>query len=363
LAPIAGRQVTVKRVGGTFERISAFDNLVEAARKAQRGKRFRRDVSEFNLNLERELVGLQHELAGGTYRPGPYKTFAIRDPKPRIISAAPYRDRVVHHAICAVIEPIFERSFIHDSYACRRGKGAHAAVDRLTRLMGRADYAMKLDMRRFFPSVDHAVLRAIVRRKLKCARTLELLDLVIANGDGAPTETDYLPGDDLFTPLERAKGLPIGNQTSQFLANVYLDPLDHFAKETLGCSRYIRYADDIVIVEDDRATLADIRRALSDFALRRLRLRFHVSRADAVPVHCGMTYLGYRVYPTHRLLVRANGVRFARTMRRMQRLFAVGQMTGTEIGKRIVGWIGHAAHADTHGLRTALIEGVVFRRE
>lgn len=363
MAPIGGRQVSMKRTGGTFERIVSFENLIEAARRAQRGKRFRRDVSEFNLNLERELVGLQYELAGGTYRPGPYKTFAIRDPKPRLISAAPYRDRVVHHAICAIIEPIFERSFIHDSYACRRGEGAHAAVARLTHFMQGADYAMKLDVRRFFPSVDQGILMELVRRKLKCPRTLDLLGLVLANGDGAQHEADYLPGDDLLTPLERPRGLPIGNQTSQFLANVYLDPLDHYAKETLGCSRYLRYADDIVILEDDRATLAGIRRALSDFALRRLRLRFHLSRAEAVPVHCGMTYLGYRVFPTHRRLVRANGVRFARAMRRMQRMYAIGRINGEEVGKRIVGWIGHAAHADTYGLRTTLIEGVVFRRE
>ncbi len=137
-----------------FAQITAFDNLLLAARRAQKGKRFKPGCARFNLNLERELLRLQQELVAGTYRHGPYHDFFINDPKRRLISAAPYRDRVVHHALCNVIEPLFDRTFIHDTYACRRDKGTHAAVNRYTHYARRYRYVLKCDVRKYFPSIE-----------------------------------------------------------------------------------------------------------------------------------------------------------------------------------------------------------------
>ncbi|MCP4300601.1 MAG: RNA-directed DNA polymerase, partial [Gammaproteobacteria bacterium] len=181
----------------------------------------------------------------------------IKDPKPRRISAAPFRDRVVHHALCHEVEPIFERGFIHDSYANRCGKGTHAGVERYERFRGGAAYVLRCDIYRYFPAIDHLILKQDLRRRITSSGTLWLLDTII---DGSNPQEPVLlrfPGDDLLTPVERRRGLPIGNLTSQFLANVYLDSLDHFVKEILRCRRYLRYVDDFALFHDDAGQLQE----------------------------------------------------------------------------------------------------------
>ncbi|HMB07556.1 MAG TPA: reverse transcriptase/maturase family protein [Isosphaeraceae bacterium] len=230
----------MKRHGHLWEGMIAFESLHRAAEKARRGKRFRHPAARFFFHLERELWRLHEELATKTYRPGPYRTFFICEPKRRQISAAPFRDRVVHHALTGMLEPIFERSFIHDSYACRKGKGTHAAVDRCQEFARRFRYVLKADVRKFFPSIDHEILKGLVARKVKDPHVLWLVDRIIDHSNPQDPVLAWFPGDDLFTPIERRRGLPLGNQTSQFFANVYLDPLDHFVTDRLGLS-YVRY--------------------------------------------------------------------------------------------------------------------------
>ena len=243
----------MKRLGDVFGRIVAFDNLLLAFRKARRGKRRRPPVASFELRLERELLALQRELLTGDYHPGAYRLFTIYERKPRQIAAAPFRDRVVHHALLNVIEPVIDRRFIADSYACRAGKGTHAAVDRYQHWSRRHAYALKVDIARYFPSIDHDILKEKLRRYLKDGRVLRLFDRII---DGSPPfpdtgSPDYFPGDDLFSPLDRPRGIPIGNLTSQFLANLYLDGFDHFVKEELRVRPYLRYVDGKPPVEPD----------------------------------------------------------------------------------------------------------------
>jgi retron-type reverse transcriptase len=199
-------------------------------------------VARFFFRLEPELVRLQEELTSMTYRPGPYRTFTIYEGKARQISAAPFRDRVVHHALTGILEPIFERSFIHDSYACRKGKGTHAAVDRCQQLARRHAYVLKADVRRFFPSIDHVILKNQIARRIKDPRVLWLVNTIVDHSNPQLPAIMWFPGDDLFTPIERRRGLPLGNQTSQFFANVYLDALDHFVTDRLRFS-YVRYVD------------------------------------------------------------------------------------------------------------------------
>jgi retron-type reverse transcriptase len=233
----------VKTCNHLYDRIISFDNLLLAASKAQKGKRFKDSTALFNLDLEKELVRLHDELRTLRYRHGGYRDFSVFDPKRRLISAAPYRDRVVHHALCNIIEPIFETTFISDSYACRQGKGTHAAVDRYTEFARKNTFVLKCDIRKYFQSIDHAILLERIERRISCIRTLWLIRKVIGSRTDE-TCAFYFDGDDLFTPLERRRGIPIGNLTSQFFANVYLDGFDHYVKEVLRCKYYIRYADD-----------------------------------------------------------------------------------------------------------------------
>ncbi len=350
----------MKRYKHLFEQIISFENLLAATHKARRGKRYKNQPLHFFHRLEVELFTLQHELREGIYRPGAYRTFIVRDTKPRMISAAPFRDRVVHHALCNLLEPIYERSFIYDSYACRKGKGTHAAVDRFQRFLQGAEYVLKCDLRKYFASIDHEILKALLRRKLGCGQTLWLLDTLIDGSNPQEDITDWYPGDDLLAPLMRRRGLPIGNQTSQFLGNVYLDPLDHFVKETLGVRRYVRYVDDFVLLASDRATLWEWKAAIDAFLAERLRLRVHPRKHLVQPAALGLDFLGYRIFPDHRRLRPASGHRFARRLRGLALGYRRGTTTLPQIQRRVSAWLGHARHADSHGLRTALLSSVEF---
>ncbi len=352
----------MKRVGNLWPRLTAFANLLKASRRARRGKRGRENVAAFELNLERELCRLQDELVTRRYTPGPYRSFLIHDPKTRLISAAPYRDRVVHHALCQVLQPVFEPTFIADSYASRLGKGTHAALDRCTQFLRRYPYVLKCDVRKYFPSIDHALLKAQVARKVKDADVLGLVGRIIDHSNPQEEVQEWYAGDDLFTPGERRHGLPIGNQTSQFFANVYLSPFDHWIKDELGIRGYVRYMDDFLIFGDDKAWLAERRAACARF-LDGLRLRLHPNKSVISRTRDGVRFLGLRVFPDHRLLPRENLVRLRRRLRRMQRQYAAGAVAWPEVHGRLMSWQGHARHADTFRLRERIFEEAVFRRQ
>jgi len=408
----------MRRVGGLFERITSFENLLAAARAAYRGKRFLPAPAEFQHGLEPNLLELQEELRSGGYWPGAYHAFWIHDPKRRLISAAPYRDRVVHHAVCRVVEPIFDRTFIFDSYANRLGKGTHRALARCTAFCRRWRFVLKCDIEKFFPSVDHEVLLRLVARKIKCAQTLELLRRIVASSNPQEPVVRYFPGDDLFSPFERRRGLPIGNLTSQFLANVMLNPLDHFVKDhacspafrrswfvvppsgglrpvldedeetrppeggatngagrppeggtTNGAGRppeggttngYIRFADDFLVFGDDKRALAGMREEIGAF-LAPYRLSLHPRKCVIMPVRVGVPFLGWRVFPDHRLLRRSTGVRFQRRLRELAAAFKEGKIGLPDVKASLASWVGHLKHGDTWGLRRRLMGQVTFQ--
>jgi RNA-directed DNA polymerase len=351
----------MKTYGGLHPQICSFENLWEAACRAQRGKRFQQSVAWFNFHRERELFRLQEELLKQTYRPGAYYEFTIYEPKKRLISAAPYRDRVVHHALCNVIEPIFERTFIFDSYACRVGKGTHRAVDRFTQFCRRHRYVLKADISKYFPSIDHAVLKGLIRRKIRDPQALWLIDLIIDSSNPQEPVTAYFPGDDLFTFVERRHGIPIGNLTSQFFANVYLNPLDHFVKEQLHCKCYIRYCDDFVVFADDKYWLHEVKAQIEEY-LTLLRLKLHPRKCQVLPVKDGTDFLGYRIFSKHRRVRRDSIIRFRRRMRRLQGAYARGEIPLSHIRQSIQSWLGHLSHADSYGLRKQLLREIVFVR-
>jgi retron-type reverse transcriptase len=269
----------MKRHNNLWTEVIDFANLIEAARKAERGKRFKPNVLRFNDNFAGELQQLREELESKTYRPGEYFTFEIVEPKKRMISAAPYRDRVVHHALCNVIAPIFERTFIRDSYANRVGFGTHRALRRFTEFARSNRYVLQCDVRKYFPSIDHEILKRIIRRKIKCQDTLWLIETIIDASNEQEEVIEYFPGDELWTPYERRRGLPIGNLTSQFFANVYLNGFDQFVKERLLARYYLRYVDDFALFGDDRFWLAEARKAIEEY-LASLRLVIHPKKRE-----------------------------------------------------------------------------------
>ncbi len=351
----------MKRIGGLWEQLIGFPNLWLAWRRARRGKARSRGAVLFELDLEQNLVDLQAQLAAGTWSPGAYRLFSIYEHKPRLIAAAPFRDRVVHHAVMNLIEPPLDARLIEDCYACRRGRGTHRAVARYQGWARRYAYAMKLDIRRYFPSIDHLLLKDCLARRIKDRAVLALLDRII---DGAPACAEPaapFPGDDLLTPLERPRGIPIGNLTSQFFANLFLDDFDHWVKQGLRCPAYLRYVDDMVLCANDKGRLADWRAAVIE-RLGALRLRLHRNRGQVQRTADGLTLLGYRVFPRFRRLLPENGHRFRRRLRGLAARYAVGRADWPEINARVHAWIGHSRNADTWGLRSAIFGGVIFKR-
>jgi retron-type reverse transcriptase len=341
-----------------FARLSSFENLLRAYQKAALGKRARPNVAAFDYHLEGWLLRLRDQLRHHTYRPGTYRRFTIADPKPRHISAAPFPDRVVHHALCNVIEPLFERRFIADSYANRQRKGIHQALDRCTQFARRYRYVLRCDIVQFFPSIDLAILRRILARGIRDDAILWLCDLILQGGAAELTDHYDLvlfPGDDPAQAAARPRGLPIGNQTSQFWANCYLNPLDQFVKSELRCPAYLRYVDDFLLFADDKATLHRWKTAIIAFLATHLRLTLHEAESVVVPVTTGIPFLGFRVFPTHRRLRRRNGMAFARRYRAMRAAYAAHTLDLATMTARVRGWVAHVGHGDTWGLRCSLL--------
>jgi RNA-directed DNA polymerase len=335
-----------------FEAIVAWDNLWLAYRKAAKGKRGLSPAAAFEHQVADRLLDLQHDLISGTYQPGGYRHFYIHEPKRRKISAAPFRDRVVHHALCNLIEPLFDRRFIDDSYANRIGKGTHAAIDRLQHFARQYRYVLRVDIVKHFPSLDHAVLRNELAAVIGDTRVMWLIDTILASGAGVLAdeyEMVYYPGDDLFA-INRPRGLPIGNLTSQFWANVYLNPFDWFVTREMRCPAYLRYVDDFAIFSDSKRQLWNWKVAIMR-RLERLRLTVHEAAAQVAPVKNGIPWLGFVVYPAHRKLKSRNVIQFTRRFKRNIGAYRARRMSFASLDASVQGWVNHVRYGDAWGLR------------
>ena len=271
----------MKRVGYLFKQTCEFSHLLQSAKKARQGCGWTEETIRFFFHLEPELLVLQREMLDGSYRPGAYRFFEVRDPKQRTIAVAPFRDRVVHHAMVAVMEPIFERSFIHDSYATRKGKGTHLAVTRAQHFCRRWPWYMRMDVEKFFDSVDHNIMLSLVEKKIKDRRFLDLLEHIVRN-----------------TSLANI-ALPIGNLTSQFLANIYLNPFDHLIKEQWHVPGYLRYMDDWVIFAEEKSDLLWMESRIEAFLSKQLRLRLKPTGTWINRTAHGLSFVGWRIFPHH----------------------------------------------------------------
>jgi retron-type reverse transcriptase len=330
--------------GSLFETVVSFGSLLAAFYRARRGKRGRLDVAAFEHALETNLLELQRDLLTGFWQPGAYRNFYVREHKRRLITAAPFRDRVVHHALHNVLEPLFEPRFIHDSYACRKGKGQHRAIDRFQSWARGHRYVLRGDITRFYPSVDHGILLRLLMRRVRDRRVLSLLARILDSGAGIlepEYEVAWFAGDDLFSPLARKRGLPIGNLTSQFFGNVYLNELDHFVKEGMRARCYLRYMDDFAAFGDDKAELHRVRAAMAGF-LGKLRLTFCCRRTRLWQTRDGVEFLGFRVFPGHRRVRKATTYRYGR---HLVRLAGAGRPGGAEVKASLAAWFGHVRHA------------------
>jgi len=330
------------RAGHLFETIASFENLLAAWDDARRGKGGKPGVTRFAFALESELHRIRAELMDGSYRFGPYRVFQVCDTKPRRIVAAPFSDRVVHHAVCRVVEPLLDATLIADTFACRRGKGTLAAMKRVRQFVRAVPhgYALKCDVRRYFASIDRGGLLGILSRKLKDPRLLDLLRRLV---ESAPAG-EAGPG----------KGIPIGNLTSQVFANAYLSPIDHLIKEGLRVRRYARYVDDLVVVDASKDRLWEVANAVAA-GLTGLGLALHPRKVSVRPVTSGVDFVGYVVFPDTVRMRGANVLRFRRHERWLRREVAAGRRTAADYWSSIDGWVGHAVHARTRGLIATLL--------
>jgi retron-type reverse transcriptase len=327
----------MRRHNNLYSRIHDFENLHLAYRKASLGRRFSSEVLQFHKNLEENLIEIQNELILGTYEPRPYRTFTIFEPKERIIHVAPFRDRIIHHAVMNIIEPIWDRLFIYDTYACRKGKGTHAGVLRTVEFLRAAEtkrgktYCFQGDISKCFPSINHHILMRIIKRKIKCKGTLRLIEKIIFNG-GAPENPD-------------SHNLPIGNLISQWSANLYLSELDYFVKHELRVKYYVRYMDDFILLSNDKKRLHGYRREIESFLWDTLRMKLN-PKSDTYPASRGIDFLGYRIWTSHRLLRKSSLFRATRRFKKLSDKYARGLVTLQQVRSSVMSWLGHCRHAD-----------------
>lgn len=349
----------MRRANNLHEKIVSFENVLLASRKARKGKRFKASTALFELELEKNIFKILEVLSNKTYQPGSYTDFFIYDPKMRLISAAPYFDRVIHHALINIIEPIIGKAFIHDTYACIKDRGTHKAVQRYKNFQKKNNYVLKCDIKKYFFNIDHEILFDQVKRKIKCKDTLWLVRQII-NSRENPGGIEYFSGDDLFTPVLRKKGIPIGNLTSQFFANLYLNDFDHFVKETLKVKHFIRYCDDFVIFGNSKSWLNQIKQEVMKY-LEGLRLKLHKNKSRIYRTSDGVDFLGYRIFPGYMRVRKRLVKRYRKKLRKMTLDYKNRKIGLPDIKRSINSWIGHAKHADSYILRNEMFSKAVFQ--
>lgn len=336
------------------EKVCNWDNLRLAYTNASRGKRGRGATAQFESLLADHLLELELELNEQTYQPGAYNNFYIHEPKKRLISAAPFRDRVVHHALCNITVPYFEKLFIADSYANRVGKGTHRAIDRCQQFARKYKYVLQCDIAQFFPSIDHEILCVTLKKMLPDESISWLIDRILASGRGVLAneyDTVYFPDDDLLS-VNRPRGLPIGNLTSQWWANCYMNPCDHFVRRELGCQAYVRYVDDFLLFGDDKKELMQWRNAIIK-RLERFRLTLHMGSAHPYPVTEGIPFLGFMVFPDHRRVKQRKGFAYQRKLR-----YLMQTADRKTIRASVQGWVNHVRYAESFHLCESVLGNV-----
>jgi len=292
-----------------FEKIISVENLLLAWKEFMRGKRNKKDVQEFQLHFMDNILFLHQDLKNKTYKHGGYIAFNISDPKPRDIHKASVRDRLLHHAIYRILYPYFDSKFIRDSYSCRLNKGTHKAINRfrafsrkVSKNSTRPCLVLKCDIRKFFANIDHKILKNILSKASFDTDILWLLSQVIDSFFTSSTGKTNGAQNHIYAMAEMGEGLPLGNLTSQLLVNIYMNEFDQFVKRELKVKYYIRYADDFVILSDNKNYLENLRPEISDFLDKELKLNLHPNKVFIKTITSGVDFLGWVHFPKHRVL-------------------------------------------------------------
>jgi len=352
----------MKTYNNLFNEICSFENLHLAYLKAKRCKRYRGYVLGFSYKLESNLLKLQKELLSQTYQHGKYREFIVKDLKKRHIKAAPFRDRIVHHSLCNIIEPIFDKAFIFDSYACRQEKGTHKAIKRVqTFLRSIFDsnvgkgvlkdiYCLQCDISKYFASIDQEILFKLIKRKIVDPKVLWLVQEIL--------NSSY--------DERQGKGIPIGNLTSQIFANIYLNELDRFIKHGLKIKYYLRYMDDFLIFGFEKKEFHQIKERIKEFLNNILKLKLHPKKINVFPVKTvrysessnkagkGIDFLGYRIFENYRLLRKSSVKRFIKRTKVYQEKLDKGLMTKEKFNNSLQSWVAYAEFGNSWRLRKSL---------
>lgn len=350
-------------IQNAWEVITSFGWMLEANRNARKGKRYRAEVMEVAGRLEDYILLIQEKLLDGSYELGPYRKLWVYIPKKRLVMALPYPDRIVQWSLYQYLNPIYDKLFIEDSFACRKGKGSHRAAKRLQYWMRQVRrkpdgdwYYLKLDISKYFYRVDHEILLTILARRIKDERLMEFIRSVVNSraepfglppGKG-PQDTD--PEDWLYDV-----GMPIGNLTSQMFANIYLNELDQFCKHELRIHFYIRYMDDIVILGPDKKTLHAWKQKIEDFLNDKLALSLN-SKTAIRPIRAGVEFVGVCIWTSHTHLRKSTVKRIKKEVRKISHEFAEGRMDPDAFARRVASINGLLDHTNTENLKRRLNE-------
>jgi len=351
----------VKSYKKLYPKLCSYDNLDLAFKKARKGKSKQKYVKEFEKDLQNNLLNLKKELLAFEYKPTKLTKFIVRDPKTRVIRKSVFKDRIVHHAVVNILDPIYEKVFLYDNYANRKNKGSLNAINRFDyykrkisnngKLVNNSKnknmiegYCLKADLKHFFDSVDQTILIKILKRKIRDNNVLWLIKQILENhisiGGGG----------------ER-KGMPLGNMTSQFFANVYLNELDYFVKHKLKVKCYIRYVDDFIILHKNKKVLLEYKRKITNY-LKNLGLELHPDKTKIFSMYRGVTFLGYKLFYYFRLLKKRNVRYFLRRLQRFEERYNENLITSSDVLDSIEGWLAYAIWADSYNLRKRIIKEI-----
>ena len=329
------------------------ENILLAFKKARKGKTKMLYVKRYEENLKKNLLALREELLLQTYKPSPLKKCIIRDPKTRTIYKSIFKDRIVHHVIINVLKPIFEPIFICDTYASIKNRGYHKALARfdyfkrkVSKNNTRNCYVLKVDIKHYFQEIDHEILLNMIRRKIKDAKVVWLIKQILENYDVCVVNYD-------------GKGMPLGNYTSQFLANVYLNGFDYFIKNKLKVKYYIRYVDDFVLLHNSIEQLELWKMAVNSFLKRKLHLELHQDKSKIINLINGISLLGFKVFYNYKLLKKSNVNQIKRNVKEWNCLLDNWELFDEKVEEKLQGWIAHAKHGNTYKLRKEVIDSLL----
>lgn len=321
-----------------FEKAIDYKSLKESYKRAQQAqKKYKKEAIIFDMAREKNLVKLWRELKNGTYMPGSYIEFKVYEPKERVIHAPRIRDKIVQFAAHMVLQEVYYNKFINSSYACLVGRGTHKAVQKVQHDMRYVQWKhgdgwiLKMDVRKFFYSINRDILKQILRKKIKDDKFLNLLDKII---DSSP---------------EGEKGIPLGNVTSQDFANIYLNEVDQYAKRYLGLKYYVRYMDDIIVILRTKEEAKQAKENITKFLNEKLDLQIN-NKTKVFPLSQGVNAYGFKIFTTHKLIRNSSKAAMKRRIKAMDKKVKNKEMSEKEVQQSVNSWLGHARHSNSYNL-------------